>query len=525
MDSRFRTEPSSKASAKTKRSLSATNLRSPVEYYIPRKFLEFKDAFQKLVRPTPWSQRSRMYRPPPPPPPPPPLRPSTPEEDHLDFANQLKRVLEWEKLPFRLKVHKDFWAREDTVLESLYYQPTKDKKPKSTDVSASCKPYIPLILPKDAHEPECDLSCDKWDREANPPFLARLTTVKTLLGHHTFAHSFTVNYWDLLGKDATGSKIFHCKRVKPGIPQVSLDARRRFFRRKDYHHQVPVTYVVKVVDKSDPRSDKFRLYVEAICLTILLDHPNIVQCKEVFESEKKIYVVMERCFSAPGPLTLHDFFPVAENSSAQWVFQQLVDVVSYMHEMGVVHNNLKPENVMFIDDFDFTSDPSISRCAWRTENFSSIRVIDFNQAVYDPQLSSGYNPNFLPDDYFTPEEFLLCKADPQNDIRALGRILLAILVGRMPELGKYYPYRAREDHPEYEYRKKFDPRMIDLYERIFLAVQGEPDFPPSLEAIRNHPWVKEKYVVRDIKLQDSPVLSSDYMNSENSDKINIRYQG
>ncbi|KAL2644168.1 hypothetical protein R1flu_011755 [Riccia fluitans] len=477
-----RTELSSKKTAKVRKSTSATSLRLPAEYYKPRKFIGFSDAFQKMVRPTPWSQRSRMYRPPPPPPPPPPPRPTTPEENHLDFANRLKRILEWEKIPFTLNNNKDFWARKDSALQSLYYQPKKDMKPKSRGVFATCKPYIPLLLPDEAHEPECDL--------------------------------FSVKHLELLGKDPTGSKVFRCKRVRPGIPQVSLDAGRRFFRRKNYQHQVPVTYAVKIVDKLDPRADRFRLYVEVICLTILLDHPNIVQCQEVFESEKEIFIVMELCFCAPGPLTLHDFFPVAENYSAQRVFQQLVDVVSYMHENGVVHNCLKPENVMFIDDYEFTPDPGISTCAWRTENFSSIRVIDFNKAVYDPQLSTGYNSKFLSDDYFTPEEFELCKADPQNDIRALGRILLAILVGRVPQLGEYYPYRAREDHPEYEYCKKFDPRMIDLYERIFLAVQDEPEYPPTLEAIRNHPWVKEKYVLRDTKLRDNPVVSSDYMNCE-----------
>ncbi|KAL2611206.1 hypothetical protein R1flu_022898 [Riccia fluitans] len=94
-----------------------------------------------------------------------------------------------------------------------------------------------------------------------------------------------------------------------------------------------------------------------------------------------------------------------------------MDMVSYMHENGVVHDCLKPENVMFIDNSDFTSDNGISTCAWRTENFCTIGVIiDFNHAVYDPQLSTEYNSKFLSDDYFTPEEFELCKEDPQNDI-------------------------------------------------------------------------------------------------------------
>ncbi|KAL2611207.1 hypothetical protein R1flu_022899 [Riccia fluitans] len=80
-----RTELSSKKSAKIRKITSATSFRLPGEYYKSRKSNEFSNEFQKMVRPTPWSQRFKMY-----PPPPTPLpRPSTPRFQ-LDFASRLK---------------------------------------------------------------------------------------------------------------------------------------------------------------------------------------------------------------------------------------------------------------------------------------------------------------------------------------------------------------------------------------------------------------------------------------------------
>ncbi|BBN04691.1 hypothetical protein MPTK1_3g06890 [Marchantia polymorpha subsp. ruderalis] len=487
--------------------------KSELEYR--RRFLEFIDGFTTMIRPTMWSQRAMMYKPDPPPPPA-VCRAEEPEEDHLNFAKQLEQVLRIEKLQSikKLKVNKDYWARKDTSIQSLYYQPKKDMKPKIRDIFATCKPYIPLLLPDDAHEPECNLSCDTWNRDINPPFLSRLENVKILIGHHTFAQLFYVNHSELLGKDPYGSKVFQCKRIKPGLPQVSLDARRQFTRRKDYKHLMPTQFAVKIVDKLDPRSEKFRLYTEVTCLTKLLEHQHIVRAEEVLESETEIYIVTELCCGPRGALTLDEYFPVATDESAQWIFQQLVDAVLHMHKRGVVHNCLTPQNVMFMDDYDEGMDGTLATCRWRTDFFSRVKIIDFNKAVYDPQLSSGYKEFFQPTDYFTMEELAASRADPQNDIKALGRILLAILVGRMPVLNKYYPYRARIEHPEYQYRTKFNPLMVDLYERIFLAIQGEPDYPPTMEAIRNHPWVDAAFALRSRRLKDRPPVSTDYMNCE-----------
>ena len=87
-----------------------------------------------------------------------------------------------------------------------------------------------------------------------------------------------------------------------------------------------------------------------------LDHPNIVKAYEVFENKRQIYIVLELCdggdLYAKGPYS---------EERARTISKQLLSAVKYMHDHGVVHRDLKFENIMWESDH---------------EN-SEIKVIDF----------------------------------------------------------------------------------------------------------------------------------------------------
>lgn len=79
-----------------------------------------------------------------------------------------------------------------------------------------------------------------------------------------------------------------------------------------------------------------------------LDHPNIIKLLEHHYFDGHHVLVTERppqCTDLFEFLTLHDNNAVDE-SEGRRIFGQLLDAVEYLERKGVLHNDLKPENVL-----------------------------------------------------------------------------------------------------------------------------------------------------------------------------------
>lgn len=112
-----------------------------------------------------------------------------------------------------------------------------------------------------------------------------------------------------------------------------------------------------------------------------LIYPGVCRLFDVFVGETCVYLVMEFVEGQE----LFDLVRIEKfltESRALQIFSQLVTAVGYLHSMGMVHNDLKLENVLIDKDDEIT-------------------LIDFGHA------SSGETPNFKPGiptlDYVAPE--------------------------------------------------------------------------------------------------------------------------
>ena len=75
-------------------------------------------------------------------------------------------------------------------------------------------------------------------------------------------------------------------------------------------------------------------------------HFNIIKLYEVIEKEEEIFIIME--YAEGGDLSsfLTQKKYLSENT-ARKIFQQLIDVIYYIHQIGICHRNLKLENILF----------------------------------------------------------------------------------------------------------------------------------------------------------------------------------
>lgn len=114
---------------------------------------------------------------------------------------------------------------------------------------------------------------------------------------------------------------------------------------------------VKVLDPSLPHFDQLRdAFLREARTTVQLDHPNVVDVLDMGEDDAHTtYLVMELL---DGP-TLRDVLLEQGRLSSEdtlAILMPLIDALEKAHELGIVHRDFKPENVILsVDAFDVTT--------------------------------------------------------------------------------------------------------------------------------------------------------------------------
>ena len=106
---------------------------------------------------------------------------------------------------------------------------------------------------------------------------------------------------------------------------------------------------VKVIDKTKlDEISRAHLFQEVRCMK-LVQHPHVVRLYEVIDTQTKLYLILE--LGDGGDM--YDYIMKhergLEENTAKRYFKQIVQAISYCHQLHVVHRDLKPENVVFFE--------------------------------------------------------------------------------------------------------------------------------------------------------------------------------
>ena len=145
----------------------------------------------------------------------------------------------------------------------------------------------------------------------------------------------------------------------------------------------------------------------------MLSHPNIVKVYDVSFGDMIQYIVMEYI----DGITLKEYIDrqgIIEWKDVLHLTTQILKALQHAHECGIVHRDIKPQNIMLLQD-------------------GTIKVTDFGIARFSDKATRTMTDQAIGSvHYIAPEQARGDNTDGKTDIYSVGVMLYEMLTGRLP---------------------------------------------------------------------------------------------
>ncbi len=145
----------------------------------------------------------------------------------------------------------------------------------------------------------------------------------------------------------------------------------------------------------------------------MLSHQNIVRVYDVSFGDMIQYIVMEYI----DGITLKEYFEqqgIIEWKEALFLTTQVLKALQHAHERGIVHRDIKPQNIMLLQD-------------------GTIKVTDFGIARFSDKATRTMTEQAIGSvHYISPEQARGEATDGKTDIYSVGVMLYEMLTGKLP---------------------------------------------------------------------------------------------
>jgi len=218
---------------------------------------------------------------------------------------------------------------------------------------------------------------------------------------------------------------------------------------------------VKILKQKFVKSEKVKegIIREALVMA-KLEHPNICHVKD-FAIHKdgrgeNYCIIMEFLDGKPLDEFIEDNGLIPPERATP-IFLQILAGIGYAHQRGIVHRDIKPQNIMIMEgDLVKVMDFGIAKVIESTPVMDSLSAVSFG--------------------YVAPERILRQPVDRRSDIYSLGMVFYQILTGRLPfEINDFEDLRKHVAEPP-QSPLAFYPYMPEVLAGLVLkAIEKDPE--------------------------------------------------
>ena len=225
--------------------------------------------------------------------------------------------------------------------------------------------------------------------------------------------------------------------------------------------QVAIKHVAKAKIKDWGQVNGERVPLEVCLMNIVSGVPGVVKLIDCFERHDSFLIVMER----PEPcIDLFDYITdkgMLEEQLARKFFRQVVETLIACHCKGVIHRDIKNENLL-VD--------------LRTLD---LKLIDFGSGAY---IKAGDYTDFDGTSVYAPPEWIQHARynGKEATVWSLGIFLFDMVCGDIP-------FETDNQDADLTFHAKLSPECQDLIRK---CLRIAPERRPSLEVILKHPWLQ-----------------------------------
>lgn len=232
------------------------------------------------------------------------------------------------------------------------------------------------------------------------------------------------------------------------IERLGAGGMATVFRARDHHLQRDVA--IKLLHENWIHDAAFLArFLQEARSAANLSHPNIITVFDFGQDHRRYYIVMEYVAGTDLKTLLRRQGPFSVQEALR-LMHGVCAGVGYAHRAGLVHCDLKPQNILVTED-------------------GVAKITDFGIARALAAISPDEKAEVVwgSPKYFAPEQAAGLAPSPASDVYALGAILYELLCGRPPFLAD-----SAEGLAEMHLRNPPErPRSL------------RPDIPPNLEMI------------------------------------------
>ena len=181
-------------------------------------------------------------------------------------------------------------------------------------------------------------------------------------------------------------------------------------------HRLNRYVAVKVMREEMAKDEEFRRRFCAESQAVaMLSNPNIVAVYDVSHSDEREYIVMELI----SGITLKQY--IDKKGALDWkevvhFSKQITRALSHAHERGIIHRDIKPQNIMLLRD-------------------GTLKVADFGIAALENEVYENNGQTIGSIHYIAPEQARGNSPDARSDIYSLGVVMYEMLTGLLPYTG------------------------------------------------------------------------------------------